>query len=213
MLHRPITREPLAGKISSDHLFFLVATVFALTIWVLFGMWDTGEFENLRWVYHDKMTTVYMHNWLNGEYKHCSNINANNHDKPFLMCDDAKLDEEPGKVFNVRFYGRTYQPELPFETTFDWSCKRGDGSDPMFVCKRQSSKEPKGTTEAQRWSRDKTVEAYFVRDPVTHKVEKRSFTLVQSIEFCKANPTLEIATPTNASANAFTICPAYVSEF
>jgi hypothetical protein len=113
-----------------------MTVLFALAMWVFYMMWDTGQFENLGWVYHDKMTTVYGHNWVSGEYKHCSNINANNHDKPFLMCDDAKLDEEPGKVFDVRFYGRTYDEKLPLETTFDWNCKRSDGSDPMIVCKR-----------------------------------------------------------------------------
>jgi hypothetical protein len=108
----------------------------AIFVAVKFGDEIWGGLEDMGWIYHDKMTTVYMHNWANGEYKHCTNINANNNDKPYLACDDAKLADEPGKVFNVRFYGKTYQAELPFQTTFDWSCQRKD-DDPTIVCKRQ----------------------------------------------------------------------------
>lgn len=131
--HSSPVDKPLAGGVSSNHLSALMTVLFALAMWVLFMMWDSGKLENVGWIYHDKMTTVYVHNWMNGEYKHCRNINANNHDKPFLMCDDAKLDEEEGKVFDVRFYGRTYE-------AFDWNCKRSDGSEPMIVCKRMPPK-------------------------------------------------------------------------
>jgi hypothetical protein len=34
-----------------------------------------GELEDTGWVHHDKMTTIYTHNWVNGEHKHCSNVN------------------------------------------------------------------------------------------------------------------------------------------
>jgi hypothetical protein len=103
------------------------------------GNADLGDLENTGWVHHDKMTTIYSHNWVNGEHKHCSNANSKNNDKPFLMCDDARLANEDGKVFEVRFYGRTYQSELPSETTFDWDCKRIDNENPMFTCNREPS--------------------------------------------------------------------------
>lgn len=97
------------------------------------------------------MTTVYMHNWVNGEYKHCSNINANNHDEPFLMCDDAKLDDESGKIFNVRFYGRTHHPELRSATQFDWDwdCRRDNDSEPMFVCRRPVRSDRNNSTQSE----------------------------------------------------------------
>jgi hypothetical protein len=122
---------------------FLGILLFVVVVFVAYdeevNKWKLGDLEHAKWIYHDKITTVYVHNWVNGEYKHCSNINANNHDKPFLMCDDAKLDTEPGKVFDVRFYGRTFDERFPFQTTFDWNCKRAD-SEPMIVCKRTTEK-------------------------------------------------------------------------
>jgi hypothetical protein len=122
---------------------FVLIVLFLVLVFVAYdeevNKWSLGDLEHATWIYHDKMTTVYVHNWVNGEYKHCSNINANNHDKPYLMCDDANLDTEPGKVFDVRFYGLTYDEKLPFTTTFDWNCKRGD-SEPMIVCKRTTEK-------------------------------------------------------------------------
>jgi ribosomal protein L37E len=122
---------------SSDYSWvFVLIVVVAIFIGAYSGNW--GELDDAGWVHHDEMTTIYSHNWVNGEHKHCSNVNANNDDKPFLMCDDARLANEEGKVFEVRFYGRTYEPKLLSETTFDWDCKRND-TEPMFTCKRVPS--------------------------------------------------------------------------
>ena len=123
-------------------IFVLVVLVLVL-VFVAYNeevnKWNIANLEEADWIYHDKMTIVFMHNWVNGEYKHCSNINANRHDRPVLMCDDMKIDTDTPKVFDVRFYGRTYEEKLPFGTTFDWNCKRGD-SEPMIVCKRTPEK-------------------------------------------------------------------------
>jgi hypothetical protein len=70
-----------------------------------------------------------------------------------------------------------------------------------------------GTVIQESWNAEKTIETWFIRDPSTRKIEQRNYTLAQAIAFCKENPKMEIATQTNASANAFTICPAFVSEF
>ena len=187
----------------SNYISALVAVFLALVIWVLYTMWDSGKLDDLGWVHHDKMTVVFMKDWVNGEYKFCTSFNEVKIE-PVLVCGESKDDN--GKRFNVRFYGQTHDFKLQPEAQFDWNCQRND-SDPMFVCKRQPA------TKVQPWSRDKTVEVYFVRDPATQSVEKRSFTLIQAIEFCKANPKLEIATQSNALKNAFTICPGFVSEF
>jgi hypothetical protein len=40
------------------------------------GKWDFTAIEDLGWIYHDEMTTVFMRDWVNGEYKQCSTYNA-----------------------------------------------------------------------------------------------------------------------------------------
>ena len=111
-------------------LVVLIGILFAIAV----GEGNWGEFEDMGWIHHDNLTTVYSRGWINGEYKHCTNINAKN-DEPYLLCDDAKF-EEKGRVFKVRFYGRTYKPELPFETTFDWRCRKNGDEDPAITCRR-----------------------------------------------------------------------------
>ena len=105
-------------------------------------MWDSGklDLEQMGWWHHDAMTTVFMHDWVNGEYKQCVSINET---QPFLVCGESKGD---GKLFKVRFYGRTHNPKLSPEAELHWTCKRSYGDDPMFVCERQPSNE---STEAQ----------------------------------------------------------------
>jgi hypothetical protein len=120
----------------------ILVIAIAIFIAVYTGVWDLGELEDTGWVHHDKITTVFSRDWVTGEYKHCSNVNANNHEEPYLLCDGANLDEK-GKVFEVRFYGRTYQPEWAFETTFDWRCRRNADDDPTITCKRVAQKQHK----------------------------------------------------------------------
>lgn len=115
-------------------LVVLVGILIAISV----GEWDWGELEDNGWIHHDNIKTVYSLGWINGEYKHCTNINAKN-DEPYVLCDDAKI-EERGKVFKVRFYGRTHKPELPFETTFDWRCRKNGDEDPVITCRSTSKK-------------------------------------------------------------------------
>ena len=112
-------------------LVLIVLAGILVTIGVGEGGW--GELKDNGWTYRDNLATVYSRGWINGEYKHCANVNAKN-DEPYLLCDDAKI-EETGKVFKVRFYGRTYKPELPFETTFDWRCRKNGDEDPTITCR------------------------------------------------------------------------------
>jgi hypothetical protein len=121
-------------------LIILIAVAICIAVYT--GAWDLGELEDTGWIHHDKITTVFSRDWVTGEYKHCSNVNANNHDEPYLLCDGANL-EENGKVFKVRFYGRTYQTEAPFETTIDWRCRRNSSEDPIITCERVEQKQRK----------------------------------------------------------------------
>ena len=130
-------KSPIALPAAQDSnpLPGLVIALLALLGWLFYMMLDRGEFDDSVWVYHDKMASVIMKDWVNGEYKQCTSFNSK--EQPVLLCGDGKTDNP--KLFNVRFYGRTYQSQLGPNAQFNWNCKR-DASDPMFVCKRQEPK-------------------------------------------------------------------------
>jgi hypothetical protein len=84
-----------------------------------------------------------------------------------LVCGEGIKDM--GKLFKVRFYGRTNNPKLPRDAEFNYNCKRSNGDDPMFVCERQPSKESK---EAQPWATP-TIPGH-VNDEEMDSLRKRS---------------------------------------
>lgn len=118
------------------HGFKGVARVVVVGLVVWGGLVSWNALDESGYIYHDKITTVYGHDWTDGEYKECSNVNAKT-DEPYLQCDDLNLIEK-GKVFKVRFYGQTYAPEKPFETIHEWKCRK-DGGDPSIACHMQDS--------------------------------------------------------------------------
>jgi hypothetical protein len=116
----------------------VLVVVIAIFIAVYKGGWDLGELEDTGWVHHDKMCTVYSRDWTNGEYKDCGNVNVETNE-PRLLCDGDV--EKKGMLFKVRFYGRTYQSELPSVTTLDWRCRKNGGDDPVITCERKPARE------------------------------------------------------------------------
>lgn len=69
--------------------------------------------------YHDKLTTVHATPWVNGEYKECTTLDVKEADEhPELSCETTGGE---GKVFKVRFYGRTFAPERK-QITSNWRC-------------------------------------------------------------------------------------------
>jgi hypothetical protein len=82
-----------------------------------------------------------------------------------------------------------------------WTCQRNQDS---IDCKMKFVEDSEKQEKIEEWS---------IRDPATHQVEQRRYTLKRAIDYCNQNPKMEIATPANAAAGAFTICPGFVSEF
>jgi len=81
--------------------------------------------------YHDKLTTVHALSWVNGEYKECTTLDVKEADEhPELSCETTGGE---GKVFNVRFYGRTFAPEKK-QVIRNWRCKKTDGEETTVTC-------------------------------------------------------------------------------
>ena len=119
--------------IAAAWVLIVVGSVFLLPLaWSYFSNLDLSD---SGYLYHDKMALVYSRGWQAGEYKRCTNVNAEaGAERPYLQCVDPSLGEE-GKVFKVRFYGRTYVDQKPFETLFYWTCRKNEGGDPSITCK------------------------------------------------------------------------------
>lgn len=83
--------------------------------------------------YHDKLTTIHApSSWVNGEYKECTSLDVKEADEhPELSCENAVSDE--GKVFKVRFYGRTFAPEKKQIVRY-WTCRKTDAGDTTVTC-------------------------------------------------------------------------------
>jgi hypothetical protein len=90
------------------------------------SVWDAIDD---RWIPQDRRMFVEARGWAPGEYKNCATQNVNV-EEPTLACDD-----EVGKVFDVRFYGRTAQSNTP--ATFLWSCQKNEGISPTITCRKK----------------------------------------------------------------------------
>ncbi len=106
------------------------------------AIWD--RLDQAGHIPHDELTIVYSPDWQNGEYKTCSTLSGNGYKSPEhftrpqnILCDggvpSGRL--EDGKVFKVRFWGRTYIKTKPLETSLSWSCRRSSSDDPSIICK------------------------------------------------------------------------------
>jgi len=103
-----------------------------IAIWLLWSLNDEGYF------YHDKLTTIHAPSWVNGEYKGFTTVDVKEADEhPELSCGDAPPGE--GKVFNVRFYGRTFAPEKKQVIRY-WRCRKTDGEETSFTCRTEPLK-------------------------------------------------------------------------
>jgi hypothetical protein len=97
-----------------------------IAIWLLWSLNDEGYF------YHDKLTTVHAPSWVNGEYKECTTLDVKEADEhPELSCETTGGE---GKVFNVRFYGRTFAPERK-QIISNWRCRKTDGEETTVTCR------------------------------------------------------------------------------
>jgi len=85
---------------------------------------DSGEFS------HDQKMWVETKGWAAGEYKKCTTQNVDL-SEPTLHCDDDVV----GKVFEVRFYGKTFVQDKPELTVFHWTCRRNVGIEPTMTCR------------------------------------------------------------------------------
>lgn len=120
--------KPVDGSGSFKSMFLVLLTLFGLVLFAFIQSgWDFGELEDTGWIHHDKMTAVFMKDWVNGEYKQCTSYDESKNE-PILVCGESK--DADGKLFKVRFYGRTIGPAVEFR----WRCKRTNASEPMFVC-------------------------------------------------------------------------------
>jgi hypothetical protein len=125
-------------------------------IGIVFVVWSWGYWIGLAYHHHilsdDFVITVYSPNWEFGEYKNCTTLNIAAIKKPRdLLCDGGEPSGRPedGKMFNVRFYGRTYDDSSPaldpntpkvVPTVFWWNCRKTE-SNPSIAC--EYAQEPK----------------------------------------------------------------------
>jgi hypothetical protein len=137
MQREPLGHLPLINWSALGTALAVVAAIFvSITLWL--WMDDSG------YIPHDEMTIVYSPDWQFGEYKSCTTLNGA---KPQnILCDggvpSGRIEE--GKVFKVRFWGRTYDegkaavggaPDIA-PTLFYWNCRKNDGGDPSFTCEQ-----------------------------------------------------------------------------
>jgi len=111
------------------------------------AIWD--RLDQAGHIPHDEKTIVYSSDWQNGEYKTCSTLNGNGYKSPEhsarpqnILCDggvpSGRL--EDGKVFKVRFWGRTYIKTEPLETSLLWNCRKNGGDDPSITCEQKQDR-------------------------------------------------------------------------
>ena len=144
--YRPFSIERTARTLG-----FVLLAVLGL---VFVGLGGAAVWDNLDeggYIPHDEMTIVYSPNWQNGEYKTCSTLNGNGGESPNrvtppqnILCDggvpSGRL--EDGKVFNVRFWGKTYfKGKQPGEFLL-WKCRKNDREDPAITCKQATEQSP-----------------------------------------------------------------------
>ena len=93
-------------------------------------------------------TIVYSPDWQIGEYKTCSTLNGNGDKSPEhstrpqnIFCEGGVPSGRPedGKVFKVRFWGRTYIKSEPFEKYMLWNCRKNGGGDPSVTCEQKAA--------------------------------------------------------------------------
>jgi hypothetical protein len=81
-------------------------------------------------VYHDQKMWVEAKGWSEDEYKNCTTLNVDL-EQPTLHCDDDVV----GRVFDVRFYGKTFVQDKPDSQVFHWACQKNVGIDPEMTCR------------------------------------------------------------------------------
>lgn len=105
---------------------------------LLIGVWAAWEEALKRGDRsHDEIISVNQNAWTNGEYKDCSSLNTKTIQQTYLDC--SAISGEP-REFKVRFYGLTYDSQLPQTFIHNWKCLKNGGFDPTFTC-RLSGKE------------------------------------------------------------------------
>jgi hypothetical protein len=82
------------------------------------------------WASQDQKMFVESKNWTIGEFKNCITQNVDL-EEPTLHCDDDVV----GKVFEVRFYGRTFEPNKPDLVMSRWTCQKNERIDPSITCR------------------------------------------------------------------------------
>ncbi len=112
---------------------FRLALVIGGLMGAITGFWYLNEGG---YFYHDKLTTIHWPSWTNGEYKECNSLNLKEEDEhPVLSCEDVGVWEQ-GKVFNVRFHGRTFTTEQQEGVVHYWRCrKNADDDDTTITCR------------------------------------------------------------------------------
>ena len=100
-----------------------------------YALWDA--LDQSGYIPHTKLTTVTFRDWSVGEYKNCTSPNSKvMDDSPQMDCSDLERTEP--KIFNVRFYGRTFREDLK-NVSFSWRCKKNGEADPAFTCDEQNT--------------------------------------------------------------------------
>jgi hypothetical protein len=126
------------GRVLMVIVFLLAGTLAGLAVW--------ARLDKAGYVPHDERTIVYGPDWQNGEYKTCSTLNGNGYKSPEhssrpqnILCDGGVPSGllEDGKVFKVRFWGRTYVNTEPLETALLWDCRKNGKDDPAIACKQE----------------------------------------------------------------------------
>jgi curved DNA-binding protein CbpA len=122
----------------------LATTLLLLAALGAFVAWR--QLDNAGYIPRDEMTIVYSPNWQYGEYKACTTLNGAKQQN--VLCDGGAPSGriEDGKVFNVRFWGKTYDEGKPSvysgpsvaPAIFYWNCRKNGGVSPSYTCKRAS---------------------------------------------------------------------------
>jgi hypothetical protein len=123
-------------------VFVVLVIILVILVWGGTSLKDYLD-ESGR-IFHDEMTTVYSPNWQYGEYKTCTTLNGGKPEN--ILCDGGVPSGriEDGKVFKVRFWGRTYVEGEPAvggapnsaPTVFYWNCRKNEEGDPSITCKQ-----------------------------------------------------------------------------
>ncbi len=114
-----------------------LAIVVGFVVFFLVSAWQ--EWQDSKWAFHVRMTTVQGTNWQTGEYKLCVTVTRQELKFPLLLdCDESR--EHDQKFFNVRFWGPIQKHEQQPELTMHWKCRKNAEDEIPITCESDAQK-------------------------------------------------------------------------